>query len=76
MKFETGLSDRWLTLKLKELEMKGTVIRDRKWYSLARSFDISPYELSVFMRFQAKRMACELAKMPYVNMIALFGGVA
>jgi predicted nucleotidyltransferase len=76
LKFETGLSDRWLTLKLKELEMKGVVMRNGKWYSLAESLDISAYELSAFMRFQAKRMADELAKMPFVNMIVLFGGVA
>jgi predicted nucleotidyltransferase len=76
LKFETGLSDRWLTIKLEELESKGVVKKDGRWYGLGGRLDVSAYELSLYMDFQAKRMADELAKLPFVEMIVLFGGVA
>jgi len=76
LRFETGLSDRWLTIKLKELERGGVVEKDGKWYSLGGKLAISPYELSLYMHFQAKRMAAELAKLHFVRMITLFGSVA
>ncbi|MGQ9641777.1 MAG: nucleotidyltransferase domain-containing protein [Candidatus Bathycorpusculaceae bacterium] len=75
LKIETGLSDRWLTFKLGELESKGVIKKSGKWYSLAHTLDVTAYELSLFMGFQAKRMADELAKLPFVETIVLFGGV-
>ena len=76
LKLETGLSDRWLTIKLKELEGKGVVEKSGKWYALGEDRHVSAYELSLYMSFQAKRMAGELAKLPFVRSIILFGGVA
>lgn len=76
LKIETGLSDRWLTFKLRELESKGVIRKSNKLYSLAYKLDFPAYELSLFMGFQAKRMAYELAKLPFVKAIVLFGGVA
>ena len=76
LRFETGLSDRWLTIKLEELERGGVVEKNGKWYGLSGKLAISAYELSLYMRFQAKRMAAELAKLRFVRMITLFGGVA
>jgi predicted nucleotidyltransferase len=76
LKFETELSDRWLTVKLEELKNEGVIKKSGKWYDLAGSLDISAYELSLYMSLQAKRMANELAKLPFVKMIVLFGGVA
>lgn len=75
IKFETGLSDRWLSIKLEELIDKGIVKKDGRWYSSVR-LEVSSYELSLFMLFQARRIAGELAKLSYVKMIILFGGVA
>ena len=76
LKLETGLSDRWLTIKLKELESGGVVKKSGKWYGLGRKLVILSYELSLYMISQAKRMASELAKLYYVRAIILFGGVA
>lgn len=76
LKFETGLSDRWLTVKLEELESMGVVKKSGRWYGLVCRLDVSVYELSLYRIFQAKRMAGELAKLPFVQMIVLFGGVA
>ncbi len=75
LKTETGLSDRWLTFKLRELESKGVIKKDGKWYSLAHKLDVSTYELSLYMRFQAKRMSDKLSKLPIVKTIVLFGSV-
>ena len=36
----------------------------------------SAHELSLYMRTQARRIAREIAKLPYVKTIILFGGVA
>jgi len=76
LKFETGLSDRWLTTKLEELESGGIIKKSGRWYGLSVGLDASPYELSLYMSFQAKRMAGELAKLHFVRAIILFGGVA
>ena len=76
LRLETGLSDRWLTVKLEELEGGGVVEKRGKWYGLSGELAVSAYELSLYMRFQAKRMAGELAKLRFVRAIILFGGVA
>ncbi|MEM2864157.1 MAG: nucleotidyltransferase domain-containing protein [Candidatus Bathyarchaeia archaeon] len=76
LKVETGLSDRWLAVKLKELEDAGVVEKRGRWYSLARKPDLSSYELSLYMNFMAGRVAAELAKLPPVKTVILFGGVA
>jgi len=34
LKLETGLSDRWLTIKLGELEGEGVLDMNGKWYGL------------------------------------------
>jgi len=75
LRFETGLSDRWLTIKLGELERGGVVEKRGKWYGLSEDVDSCGYELSLYMRFQAKRIASELAKLDPVRAIILFGGV-
>lgn len=75
LKFETGLSDRWLTIKLKELEGRVVVEKNGKWYGLREKLAVSAYELSLYMSFQAKRMAAELARLHFVRMIILFGSV-
>ena len=76
LRFETGLSDRWLTIKLEELGGGGVIEKSGKWYGLGGDLDVSGYELSLYMRFQAKRMAAELAKLHFVRAIILFGSVA
>jgi len=76
LKLETGLSDRWLTVKLRRLEGEGIVERDGKWYSISGDLNVSPYELSLYLRFQAERIADELAKLDFIAAIILFGGVA
>lgn len=76
LKFETELSDRWLTIKLKELESKGVMKKDGKWYCLNEELTVSPYELGSYMSSQAKRMATELAHLHFIEAIILFGGAA
>jgi predicted nucleotidyltransferase len=76
LKLETGLSDRWLTVKLRRLEGEGIVERDGRWYGISGDLDVSPYELSLYLRFQAERIADELAKLDFIAAIILFGGVA
>jgi len=76
LRSETGLSDRWLTAKLEGLEGREFVEKRGRWYGLSGELDVSAYELSLYMRFQAKRMAGELAKLHFVRAIILFGGVA
>ena len=76
LKLETGLSDRWLTVRLKELENQGVIEKSGKWYGLRVKLDVSPYELSLYIRSLAKLMAEELAELPFVKAIILFGGVA
>jgi len=75
LKFETGLSDRWLTLKLKELEDRDVLEKDGKRYGLARDFGVSAYELSLYMISQARRLALELLRMHSVQTLILFGSV-
>jgi predicted nucleotidyltransferase len=76
VRVETGLSDRWLAIKLRELKARGVVGRRGRRYSLRRDIKFSPYELGLYLRFQAGRVADELAELPHVRMIVLFGGVA
>ena len=76
LKFETGLSDRWLTIKLGKLEKEGVVERGGRWYSLKKEIPVSPYELSLYMVSQAKRIAKELANLNFINTVILFGSVA
>jgi predicted nucleotidyltransferase len=76
LRLETGLSDRWLTVKLNELLREKVVVKSGRWYSLARELDVSSYELSLYMSFQARQVARELAKLRSVLAIVLFGGVA
>jgi predicted nucleotidyltransferase len=76
LKFETGLSDRWLAMKLRELEGEKRVEKSGRWYGLGGDLMISSYELSLYMDFQAGRMAGELAKLGCVEAVLLFGSVA
>ena len=76
LKFETGLSDRWLTIKLGKLEKEEVVERGGRWYSLKKEIPVSPYELSLYMVSQAKRIAKELANLNFINTVILFGSVA
>ena len=76
LRFETELSDRWLTIKLKELEGRRVVEKRRRWYGLIEDLVVSDYELSLYMRSQAKRMAAELAELHSVRAVILFGSVA
>lgn len=76
LKLETGLSDRWLTVKLEELRSEGAVEKNGRWYGSSGKLSISAYELSLYMIFQAKRMAAELAKLYFIRTIILFGSVA
>jgi len=76
LRFETGLSDRWLTIKLEELQRGGVVEKNGRWYGLGGKLAISAYELSLYMRSQAKRIAAKLAKLHFVRAIVLFGSVA
>ena len=76
LRSETGLSDRWLTVKLNELLREKVVEKSGRWYGLTRELDVSSYELSLYMIFQAKQVARELAKLRSVLAIVLFGGVA
>jgi len=76
LRFETGLSDRWLARKIRELIGKGVVKKEGKWYNLSGGLDVSAYELSLYLRLQASRMAVELGKLSSVRAVVLFGGVA
>jgi len=75
LRFETGLSDRWLTIKLNELENRGVLEKDGKWYGLAGDFTVSAYELSLYMVSQARQLAVELSRLRSVQAIILFGSV-
>ena len=65
-----------MTIKLEELESKGVVEKEGKWYSLSEELEVSAYELSLHLRYLAKRIADELAKLHFVRAMILFGGVA
>jgi len=75
LRLETGLSDRWLTVKLNELMRNRVVDKNGRWYGLARELDVSSYELSLHMVSKAKQVAHELGKLRSVLAIVLFGGV-
>jgi len=75
LRFETGLSDRWLVVKLGALEAEGVVEKSGKWYGLNGEASVSAYELSLFMISQARRMASELAGLRFVEAVFLFGSV-
>jgi len=76
LKLETELSDRWLAIKLGELEGEGVVEKSGKWYSLKQEIPVSAYELSLYMISQAKQMVGELANLRFVEAVILFGSVA
>lgn len=76
LRFETGLSDRWLTIKLEDLKREGVVEKNGRWYGSSGKLAVSAYELSLYMRLQAKRMAAEIAQLHFVRTIILFGSVA
>jgi len=76
LRVETGLSDRWLTTKLKELDVCNAVERQGRFYRLSGDRKFSPYELALYLSFQAGRIADELAQLHSVHAIVLFGGVA
>ena len=76
LKLETELSDRWLAIKLGELEGEGVVEKSGKWYGLKQEKEVSAYELSWYMISQAKQMAIELANLRFVKAVILFGSAA
>lgn len=76
LRLEAGLSDRWLTIKLEELQRARIVEKSGKWYGLSEELPAPSYELSLYMIYQARRMAAEVAKLRYVKAVILFGGVA
>jgi predicted nucleotidyltransferase len=76
LKLETELSDRWLAIKLGELEGEGIVEKNSKWYGLKKEISVSAYEFSLYMISQAKRMASELANLCFVKAVILFGSAA
>lgn len=76
LKVESGLSDRWLTIKLHELFADGSIVKDGRWYGTGEWVKVPAYELSLFMRGQAQRIAAELGRLPLVELVVLFGSVA
>lgn len=76
LKFETGLSDRWLSIKLAELVGAEIVKKSGRWYGLIASLSVSGYELNFFLRSQAKNIALELADEGSVEAVILFGSLA
>ena len=76
LRFETGLSDRWLARKIRELMEKRVVEKRGKWYGLSDELDVSAYEFSLYLSLQASRMAAELGKLCSVKAVILFGSVA
>lgn len=76
LRLETGLSDRWLVVKLGALEAEGVVEKSGKWYGLNGEVPVSAYELSLYMISQARQMVGELADLRFVEAVFLFGSVA
>ncbi len=76
LRLETGLSDRWLTVKLGELGGEGVVEKSGKWYGLKQEIKVSTCELSWYMISQAKQMVRGLANLHFVRAVILFGSVA
>ena len=75
LRFETGLSDRWLTIKIRELENGNVLERNGKWYGLKSDFIVSPFELSLYTISQARHLGSELSRLHSVQTIILFGSV-
>jgi len=76
LKVESGLSDRWLTIKLHELVADCSIVKDGRWYRTGERAKASAYELSLFMQGQSQRIAAELGKLSPVEFVVLFGSVA
>ena len=76
LKVESGLSDRWLTIKLHELVADGSIVKDGRWYRTGEGAKASAYELSLFMQGQSQRIAADLGKLSQVELVVLFGSVA
>ena len=79
----TGLSERWLSIKLRDLEKVGVIERRGRRYILRRPEIVSKDPLaSAYLRFKgsppskAKFIAEELKRNGEVLAIVLFGGVA
>lgn len=75
LRIETGLSDRWLTVKLKQLQDREVLKKDGKWYGLTDELTCSAYELSLYMISQAGHLARRLARMRSIQGVILFGSV-
>lgn len=76
LKFETGLSDRWISKKLGELVDDGLIKKSGRWYGLDGLLSVSGYELNLYLRTQAMRIANELAEEDSVDAVILFGSLA
>lgn len=76
LKFETGLSDRWISKKLGELIDVGVITKSGRWYRLDEPLSVSGYELNLYLRTQAMRMANELAEKDSVEAVILYGSLA
>ena len=76
LKFETGLSDRWISKKLGELVDAGVITKSGRWYRLVESLSASGYELNLYLRTQAMRIANELAEEDSVDAVILYGSLA
>ena len=76
LKFESGLSDRWLSVKLGELVGEGIVSKTGRWYRLKDEITASGFEMSLYLRSQSKKIAEILAEENDIAAIILFGSVA
>lgn len=76
LKFETGLSDRWISKKLGELVDDGLIKKVGRWYGLDGLLSVSGYELNLYLRTQAMRITNELAEEDSVDAVILFGSLA
>lgn len=75
---ETKLSDRWLMKKLDELKREGIIRQEARWYKLAKTPAVHPYERSLYRRtLQFPRAVDHLLKRcPYIQAIVLYGSTA
>jgi len=76
LKFETGLSDRWISKKLGELVDAGIIKKSGRWYRLDEPLSVSGYELNLYLRVQAMKIANELAEEDSVDAVILYGSLA
>lgn len=78
LQHETKLSDRWLMKKLDELKKEGTIKHEGRWYKLAKTPAIHPYERSLYRRTLQLPQAVEylLEKCSYIQTIVLYGSTA